>query len=528
MLLVLGVAAVLLVRRHRAERAAREAAEERAAADRSARPSILPDDPVWGAADARVTVVVFGDLQCPFLARVWPVLTRAMSFYGPNELRIVWKDRPAFFHPRGRGAALAGRDVFEQRGNDAFWAFVRHALTHQSELVQSSGSVRGKQKLADNRALVRKLWASEEEPPLIYVDGALPRELVQGGFSPSSYQDWVALIDGQLKRSPGRARVDASLEAQGGTRAPYRPEWRRVPVDNSPSLGPATARATVVEFCDFESDGCRHLQASLRALRAKFGDQVRLVWKHRAFAFQPEARRAALLASHVFRMRGNDEFWRTHDALFAGARLDGPLDDDSLVTRDHTLSLQVEAGSRSDTSSYPREGSVDGELTPLVTVNGLRVMLDDDDPQTLERAVAEARPEADPPPTATATATATASKPMMWIDGVRVAGDRTSSISEGVDPVPRRQIEQSLNEQREALRECNAGTVKLGRVLVEIVTSSEGKVQLAQDGGSSVPDPAIVECVIGVLRGLTFPRISATTNATESIAFVVVLRFDAH
>jgi len=56
-------------------------------------------DPSWGDRRALVTLVVFGDLECPFTGKVLPTLHKLEDKYGPADLRIVWKDLPLPFHP---------------------------------------------------------------------------------------------------------------------------------------------------------------------------------------------------------------------------------------------------------------------------------------------------------------------------------------------------------------------------------------------------------------------------------------------
>src|SRR6185503_13840945 len=80
-------------------------------------------DPQWGNADAPVTVVIFSDFQCPFCSRVGPTLKQIKDTYGPQKLRMVWKNQPLPFHQNARPAAVAAQTVFALGGNDAFWKF---------------------------------------------------------------------------------------------------------------------------------------------------------------------------------------------------------------------------------------------------------------------------------------------------------------------------------------------------------------------------------------------------------------------
>jgi len=78
------------------------------------------DDPVRGPRSAAVTIVEFSDYQCPFCARVAPVLQRVQATYG-DRVRIVWKDFPLDdIHPRAMELAEAARCAGDQ---GKYWEF---------------------------------------------------------------------------------------------------------------------------------------------------------------------------------------------------------------------------------------------------------------------------------------------------------------------------------------------------------------------------------------------------------------------
>lgn len=92
--------------------------------------AVQPDDPSLGPASASVTLVVFSDYQCPYCARLEPVLTELRARF-PDHLRIVWKDLPLVFHDYARPAAILGREAFSKYGNDGFWRVHSALFTHQ-------------------------------------------------------------------------------------------------------------------------------------------------------------------------------------------------------------------------------------------------------------------------------------------------------------------------------------------------------------------------------------------------------------
>jgi len=90
--------------------------------------------PTKGAANAKVVIQEFSDFQCPFCSRVLPTLQQLMKEYG-DKVQIVWRDYPLPFHNNAQAAAQAAREVFDQKGNKAFWAY--HDLLFQNQQALS-------------------------------------------------------------------------------------------------------------------------------------------------------------------------------------------------------------------------------------------------------------------------------------------------------------------------------------------------------------------------------------------------------
>jgi len=90
--------------------------------------------PTKGPAKAKVVIQEFSDFQCPFCSRVLPSLDQLMKEYG-DKVQIVWRNYPLPFHKDAQPAAQAAREVFEQKGNTAFWAY--HDLLFQNQKALS-------------------------------------------------------------------------------------------------------------------------------------------------------------------------------------------------------------------------------------------------------------------------------------------------------------------------------------------------------------------------------------------------------
>jgi protein-disulfide isomerase len=91
--------------------------------------------PSFGPADAPVTIVEFGDFECPSCRAEAPLLRDVIPQLFPNKVRIVFKDYPLeSIHPWARAASIAGRCVFRQN-SQAFWKFYDWDYGNQDDMT---------------------------------------------------------------------------------------------------------------------------------------------------------------------------------------------------------------------------------------------------------------------------------------------------------------------------------------------------------------------------------------------------------
>lgn len=87
--------------------------------------------PTWGNPKAPVTIIEFADAECPYCAKVLPTLERIKQEYGPDKVKIVFRDMPIQNHRRAKPAALAGMCAFEQ---NKFWEYHDKLFANQRNL----------------------------------------------------------------------------------------------------------------------------------------------------------------------------------------------------------------------------------------------------------------------------------------------------------------------------------------------------------------------------------------------------------
>jgi predicted DsbA family dithiol-disulfide isomerase len=94
---------------------------------------------------------------------------------------------------------------------------------------------------------------------------------------------------------------------------------------SSPVKGAAKPSVTIVEFSDFECPFCQQVQETLKQIVERYGDEVRLVFKH----LPSEGHRNSLPAARAAYCAGEqDRFWQFHDALFASSNLSAGMFDE--------------------------------------------------------------------------------------------------------------------------------------------------------------------------------------------------------
>lgn len=94
----------------------------------------LKDAAVRGKADARVTIIEFSDLQCPFCARAYKTLEEEILKEYGERVRFAFKNYPLTSHPWAEPAALASLCARLQKP-EAFWKLYAYFFENQKDVT---------------------------------------------------------------------------------------------------------------------------------------------------------------------------------------------------------------------------------------------------------------------------------------------------------------------------------------------------------------------------------------------------------
>lgn len=86
-------------------------------------PEVTKDDHVKGNLDARILLVEYSDLECPFCQRFHPTAQQAVDEYG-GQVAWVFRHFPLSFHANAQKMAEASECAAELDGEEGFWNFV--------------------------------------------------------------------------------------------------------------------------------------------------------------------------------------------------------------------------------------------------------------------------------------------------------------------------------------------------------------------------------------------------------------------
>jgi protein-disulfide isomerase len=83
---------------------------------------VTDEDHLRGSKDAKVFLIEYSDLECPFCKTFHPTAKQIVDEY-KGEVAWIYRHFPLdTLHPKARTEAIATECAFELKGNDGFWA----------------------------------------------------------------------------------------------------------------------------------------------------------------------------------------------------------------------------------------------------------------------------------------------------------------------------------------------------------------------------------------------------------------------
>ncbi len=174
-------------------------------------------EPQRGPDDALMTIVEFGDFQCPFCARAAPTMDQLVEKYG-EDVRIVWLNFPQENHAHARPAATAALEAQAQKGDEAFWKMHDKIFANQRALARADLERYAKE-LGLNVRKLKKALDTDKYAEVIDRQIALAKRLnvpgtpswfMNGRFMAGfPFQTWVFAIDRRIR--PLRRQTDQGV-----------------------------------------------------------------------------------------------------------------------------------------------------------------------------------------------------------------------------------------------------------------------------------------------------------------------------
>ena len=156
------------------------------------------------------------------------------------------------------------------------------------------------------------------------------------------------------------------------------PNLPRIPVsvDDDPSMGPADAKVTIVQFAEYQCPYCGKAGESVDKVMEVYGDDVRMVFRDFPLSFHPRAVPAAVAANCAGEQ---GKYWEMHNRLMSNQRA---LEDADLTAHAEALQLDLSKWNtcREDPAQAAEvmkdfeDGSAVGVTgTPAFFINGIMI-----------------------------------------------------------------------------------------------------------------------------------------------------------
>ncbi len=175
-----------------------------------------------------------------------------------------------------------------------------------------------------------------------------------------SQKDILTKLDEIAKQRPAGPQPQQPM--------PKRPDPSKVysfDVGKSAAKGASDAWVTIVEASDFQCPFCGRVVPTLKQVEDKYGNDVRVVFKHNPLSFHQRAMPAAIAAECAHEQ---GKFWEMHDKMFANQQ---QLEDANLESYAKEIGVDAGKWKQCFTGATPRGNIMnDQRAANLLGANG--------------------------------------------------------------------------------------------------------------------------------------------------------------
>ncbi len=168
----------------------------------------IGSSPIFGKADAPVTIVAWADFQCPFSAREYPKLKEILAAY-PDQVRLVFKHKPLSFHKKAKPAHALAQMAMQQGGSELFWKMHDRLMAGASKLEISDLREHARQLKLD-LAKFDKLMADPAQIDKLIATDLAEAKRCNVNATPTIMINGLKLVDRSVEAY--KARIDELLK----------------------------------------------------------------------------------------------------------------------------------------------------------------------------------------------------------------------------------------------------------------------------------------------------------------------------
>ncbi|MCB1176133.1 MAG: DsbA family protein [Leptospiraceae bacterium] len=255
-----------------------------------------------------------------YVAFTLPVLLKSSSFGSENYVSINGKKyTEKDLKSSGNGSFKSVRKDYINKLSQVFDSFA------EEEILKMEAA---KEKLSVEEFVKSKTGQSQPSEQEIGTIYEMYKDRLGGKSIDEVRGDIVNFLNAQ-KEDQFKNSLREKYKVEVSTEKPERQE---VATKDNPSLGPENAKVTIIEFSDFECPFCKRSQDTTRALREKYKDKIRWVFRDYPLPFHQNAM-FAHIAANCSAKQG--KYWDYFNILF---------DNSGNLPRENVISLAKQSG----------------------------------------------------------------------------------------------------------------------------------------------------------------------------------------